>query len=515
MKHPITAPTALALCLASLISACGSGSTSPALTPGISVTPSTLAFGAQTVVMSSAAKVITVTNIGGAALSVTGVTVTGTQAANFVQSNTCASSVAPGATCKISVIFTPTAGGAASATITIDSNASTSPTTVAVSATLSVLNFSTFQPASVAIGAADLATLGAGTATATSLNPAISFPGVASNGTLYLPDYTNNRILGYHTVPVANGASADFVLGQSSLTGSTFGTTQGSLNRPSAVLIHNGQLLVSDAGNNRILIWNKFPTSTGALPDLVVGQPDFVTTTSGCSATNLGLPTGLAVVNGNLVVTDVLNYRVLIFRGIPAVSGAAAVGVLGQPDLATCTIPSSPTATNLNQPGEVISDGTHLLTTDFGFNRVLIWNTTDPTTLAPGQAADMVLGQADFTSSVQSTTATGLFHPIGAGFDAFSGRMAVADFSNNRVLLWNQVPTCTPAPCAITTPADVVLGQIDFASSVVDAIPVTGSSGTAPSANGMSGPVGVAFNGPNQLLIADRSDLRYLVHNAQ
>ncbi len=530
MKCRISATTAVAMFVASLIGACGGGggSSSPPVTqppstnpgakaPGVSVSPSLLAFAAQTVVSPAAAQVITVSNTGTAALSVGAVTVTGTNAAGFSQTNTCASSVAPGGTCAISVTFAPTVAGVASAAINIASNAPTSPTTVAVSGALTVLNFSTFQPASVAIGVPDLITPGSPLlVSATTLNVLTGNPAVSPSGTLYAPDFGNNRILGFNSVPGSSGASADFVLGQNNFGFNLRGTTQRSVFSPFTTLVYNNHLIVADSTDSRILIWNSLPVSTGVLPDVVLGQPDFTTTAFGCGATALNGPDSLAIVNGNLAVADTLNNRVLIYKGIPAVTNAAAVTVLGQANLTTCAITTSATPTTMNSVVDVGGDGFHLLAVDRLNNRVLIWNTTDPTTLAQGQAADMVLGQVDFTSNLIGTTAASFFNPAALSIDAFSGRLAIADSINNRVLIWNSVPTCSPVPCSISTASDVVLGQINFTSSVPNAAPGTGMSGgfSTLNATGLYMSNGVHFNGPNQLIVVDMANDRDLIYNA-
>src|SRR5205085_223742 len=80
----------------------------------------------------SVAQTITVSNSGSAALSITGVGVTGTNAAEFSQSNTCGTSVAAGGSCTISVTFTPTVSGPRSASISISDNATGSPQSVSL-----------------------------------------------------------------------------------------------------------------------------------------------------------------------------------------------------------------------------------------------------------------------------------------------------------------------------------------------------------------------------------------------
>src|SRR5437879_11040010 len=73
-------------------------------------------------------------------LNLTSITITGAQAADFAfaAGNTCptgAGSVAPGASCTISVSFTPAATGVRAATVNITDNAAGSPQRVSLSGT--------------------------------------------------------------------------------------------------------------------------------------------------------------------------------------------------------------------------------------------------------------------------------------------------------------------------------------------------------------------------------------------
>jgi hypothetical protein len=376
------------------------------------------------------------------------------------------------------------------------------------------LNFSTFQPASVVIGAPNMTTAGSGAAAPDSFVAPYGNPGVSPAGALYLGDNTNSAVLGYNSVPKTDGASADFVLGQPDLhTGTPTMTARGSISgNPTTMLVYENHLLVADFYNNRILIWNSLPTTTGVLPDVVLGQAGFTTRAPGCTANGFDGPQSMTMANGNLVVADQFNNRVLIYQGVPAVSDAPAIGVLGQPDFTTCTS-SAASASTLYFTEDVGSDGTHLLVVDMFNNRVLIWNTTDPTTLAMGQPADMVLGQTSFLNNGTGTTDLAFNTPSNVAVDAITGRMAIVDYFNSRVLLWDRVPTCTPTPCAITTPANAVLGQIDFTSANVNAVSGTGAAG-AISAYGLKYPYGATFNGPNQLIVSDERNNRVLIYNA-
>jgi hypothetical protein len=117
--------------------ACGGGSgridTALAAAPAASIAPGSLAFGNQTINTTSAAQTVTLTNTGNAALSIAGITVTGTNASDFTQTNTCGSSVAASANCTIAVMFTPSGTGTRVASLSIADNASGSPQTVPLS----------------------------------------------------------------------------------------------------------------------------------------------------------------------------------------------------------------------------------------------------------------------------------------------------------------------------------------------------------------------------------------------
>src|ERR1039458_2681439 len=80
--------------------------------------PASLTFSGQAVNSTSASQSVTITNSGGAALSVT-IAVTGANFGDFKPTNNCGSSVAAGENCSISVVFTPTEAGNRTATLTI------------------------------------------------------------------------------------------------------------------------------------------------------------------------------------------------------------------------------------------------------------------------------------------------------------------------------------------------------------------------------------------------------------
>ena len=94
----------------------------------LSASPSALTFGSQNTGSTSAAQTVTISNTGSASAAISGVST----AAPFAETNTCGSSLAAGSSCTASVTFSPTAGGAVSGSLTVASNATGSPLTVAL-----------------------------------------------------------------------------------------------------------------------------------------------------------------------------------------------------------------------------------------------------------------------------------------------------------------------------------------------------------------------------------------------
>jgi hypothetical protein len=101
--------------------------------PIVSLSPTSLAFGNQAVDMTSTAQTVTLSNTGSAALSITSLALSGTNASDFDESDTCGSSLAAGANCTIAVMFTPSVTGSEAASLSIADNASGSPQTVSLS----------------------------------------------------------------------------------------------------------------------------------------------------------------------------------------------------------------------------------------------------------------------------------------------------------------------------------------------------------------------------------------------
>jgi hypothetical protein len=97
--------------------------------PVVTLNPTGLSFGNQNVGKTSGAKGIQLKNTGNAALTISSIAITGTNATDFAQTNNCPGSLAAGAQCNINVTFTPTAFGTRAASVSISDNALGSPQT--------------------------------------------------------------------------------------------------------------------------------------------------------------------------------------------------------------------------------------------------------------------------------------------------------------------------------------------------------------------------------------------------
>ncbi|MFZ0591283.1 MAG: hypothetical protein WAM39_12420 [Bryobacteraceae bacterium] len=268
----------------------------------------------------------------------------------------------------------------------------------------------------------------------------------------------------------------------------------------------------------------------------VIGQMGFTTETYPPNQSVMATPGGVAWANGNLLVTDgnrigatsfdvnqnpTTGNRVLIFNNsantfLPSpytnvsefgnatnprcpVCGFPAQLVLGQSDFNGTDEGLS--ANGMRNPTAVASDGTVVAVADTDNNRVLLW-TTFPTSI--GQPANVVLGQANFTtvSSANTVAANTLRGPQGVWIQ--NGKLFVADTQNQRVLIWNSIPTQNQQP------ADLVLGQANLTSAVM---PNQASSTITAAANQLFSPTSVTSDG-TRLYVSDLGFNRVLIWNS-
>ncbi|MBX7430928.1 NHL repeat-containing protein [Mycobacterium sp. Y57] len=282
-------------------------------------------------------------------------------------------------------------------------------------------------------------------------------------------DSGNHRVLIWHGVPQSDEQPADVVLGQPH--GGSEGRAAGGrgpergMNLPTGVAVIDGRLIVADAWHHRILIWDEVPTQSDVAPDVVLGQRDASSVEPNadgpCSAATLYWPFGFAMLGGRFWVADTGNRRVLGWLdGVPG-PGQPADIVLGQPTAGGREENRGEAVgpASFRWPHAITGTAERMLVADAGDHRLLGWSPL-PDADTP---ADSVLGQPDFASANEwpygPHTGDRFRFPYAAALDG--GRLAVADTANNRILIWDELPGEPRGG----RPADHVLAQPDFGSN--------------------------------------------------
>lgn len=228
----------------------------------------------------------------------------------------------------------------------------------------------------IVIGQPDFDTLPRPACTASTLSvPSDVFVG---HGKLIVADTGNGRVLVWNIESLESGAPADLVLGQPSATTCTSNTGQSlpsasTLSRPEGVWTDGKRLLVTDTGNNRVLVWQNFPTTNGQPADLVLGQADLLSRNEGTARDKMFAPKAITSTGEQVFVTDYRNHRVLVWNQFPTQSGTPADLVLGQQDFTSQMQLKPPTDRSLNGPTGLLLATPNLLVTDSGNSRVLIF----------------------------------------------------------------------------------------------------------------------------------------------
>lgn len=297
------------------------------------------------------------------------------------------------------------------------------------------------MPASVVVGQPDFTSNAANqgsTAKANTLNSP-RYAMIAENKLLVL-DSSNNRVLIWNKIPTENNTPADVVIGQNSMTASTsLGCTANGLQPVDGGLLYvKGKLFVTDASRNRVLVFNGIPTSNGASANYVIGQNSLTSCSvnAGGSQSAVGINQGaqLASDGEKLALADNANNRILIYNTIPQSSGTAADVVLGSNTFTSTD--TGVTARTFSSPRGLAFWQGKLIVGDRGNFRTLIFDD-----LRTGASASVVLGQSSFTANTSSPPATASsMHPFYLHVDG-KGRLYISDRNSSRYLIFNQVPT--------------------------------------------------------------------------
>ena len=379
-------------------------------------------------------------------------------------------------------------------------------------------------------------------------------------GTLWVADTANNRVLAYFN-PLTSDATADFVLGQQGQFDTRLQNSGGrsarTFSAPVSVDVKGEDIVVSDLGNNRILVF-KDPVHTDDVADYVLGQESFETAERGCNPRRFMLPEDILIdATGRIMVSDSRNHRMLLypppdspqfqpvglwgqwqslhtnepnFRGLGPESLHFPVGldiapdgtlwladrenhrvlgyqggtegdkaadyVIGQVDLHHNT-PNLVDGNCMFFPRDVAVDRTvepnRLYAVDFENSRVLAYESVDDLNNEDGAA--FVLGQKDQYSADYSVGPSS-FNLCSAVAVGLNGGVYVADRENSRVVWFEN-------PFENDKVGDAVIGQPDFDSSLANA-------GGVVSATTLNRPEGVTVDSEGNLYVADSRNHRVL-----
>lgn len=327
-----------------------------------------------------------------------------------------------------------------------------------------------------------------------------------SNGHLFVSDTGRNRVFIWYKIPTLEYQEPDVVLGQleidHSKRNSGGAASPNTLQYPSGIWSDGEKLIVADAWNHRVLIWNSLPTENGQAADVVLGQPNFesnlpnvVGIGNNPSSQTLNWPYGVFSDGYSLWVADTGNRRVLFYKEIPFSNFASADQVIGKSDFITRDYenhePIWPYAVKVNSKNQ-------LIITDTQFYRSLLWNNANEAFL---KRADILIGQIDFDANGQNQF--GLFpssKSLNWTYDScfYKNGLLINDTGNSRILWFENIPK------SHNVEATAVIGKRDF---------VTGSE-NKETLNGTSSSLYWPFSittEKNKLFIADTGNHRLVI----
>jgi len=217
---------------------------------------------------------------------------------------------------------------------------------------------------------------------------------------------------------------------------------ENSMHWPYGVAWLDGHLFVADAENRRVLIWKGMPTKNGQDADVVLGQINFKNRDENAGddpcAMSMRWPHGIAMWQGHLCVSDAGNNRIMIWKGIPKSNGIDCDYVLGQSNTDLVDHNQSlywPRSYTLNMPYALATINDWLIVADTASSRILGWHIDD---LATGAEARALSGQANFHDKGDNRwlppSADSFCWPY--GLQTMGDTIVIADSGNNRVSLW-------------------------------------------------------------------------------
>jgi hypothetical protein len=253
------------------------------------------------------------------------------------------------------------------------------------------------------------------------------------DGRLIVADAWHHRLLVWDGLPEAT-ADPDHVIGQTDgvLPNQGGEPSADTFYWPFGFARINGTFWVADTGNRRVLGWSQGLPLNGEPADLLIGQPDAHSredNAGGLGASTFRWPHALAGDAQTLYIADAGNHRVLGFGAEEVVLGQASIQVADE----FKNRPQGPS--RMRFPYSVVSDH-RLFVADTSNNRVLVWNRMPRS--GAGVPADAVLGQPDFDANGENrwdaVADDSMCWPY--GLSLAGNLLAIADSGNNRVMFW-------------------------------------------------------------------------------
>lgn len=286
---------------------------------------------------------------------------------------------------------------------------------------------------------------------------------------IFVSDQRNHRVLRYASIgELINGANAEIVLGQANFTSNLANRggvcAANTFSNPVDLFVDDdGTLWVSDYDNNRVLKFlNASTITTGADADGVLGQTNFTNHGGVALQNRFNAPRMLWIDdNGTLWVNDGNNYRILRFDDAKNKSnGANADGVLGQTNFTNTLFGATQNTFKSNPRGLFIDDDGSLYVADPVANRILVWHNAK--NKSNGANADRVIGQNDYTSWASGTGQSDFSAPASIFVDT-SDRLYVSEAGNYRILVFENASTISNK-----TNANYILGKDVYGNSVIN-----------------------------------------------